>query len=100
MGIIPNDGQYVASKDAKAMGDALGKALDDIPNSGGNDNTMTYSQGEVTGVPSVDLLISVLGPGIIGPNYKLSLFEFFAGEDKDRLREFIQFCKQDGFFIY
>lgn len=99
-GYNSNDGQYVSPEDAKAMGDALGKALDDIPDSGGNDKTMTYSQGEVTGVPSVDLLISVLGPGIIGPNYKLSLFEFFAGEDNlEGLREFIQFCKQDGFFI-
>ena len=48
-GYNSNDGQYVAPEDAKAMGDALGKALDDIPDSGGNDKTMTYSQGEVTG---------------------------------------------------
>jgi len=98
-GYNSNDGQYVAPEDAKAMGDALRKALDDIPDHDGPDKMMTYRQGEKTGVLSIDLAISQLGLNI-GPNYKLNLFEFFAGGDKDRLREFIQFCKQDGFFIY
>ena len=44
-GYNSNDGQYVAPEDAKAMGDALGKALDDIPDSGGNDKIITYRNG-------------------------------------------------------
>ena len=94
-----NDHPFVELEDARAMADALEKALDDIPDHDGPDKMMTYRQGEKTGVLSIDLAISQLGLNI-GPNYKLNLFEFFAGGDKDRLREFIQFCKQDGFFIY
>ena len=94
-----NDHPFVEPEDARAMADALEKALDDIPDHDGPDKMMTYRQGEKTGVLSIDLAISQLGLNI-GPNYKLNLFEFFAGGDKDRLREFIQFCKQDGFFIY
>ena len=99
-GSYDNNGrQFVEPEDARAMADALEKALDDIPGHDGPDKMMTYRQGEKTGVLSIDLAISQLGLNI-GPNYKLNLFEFFAGGDKDRLREFIQFCKQDGFFIY
>jgi|AP82_1055514.scaffolds.fasta_scaffold65141_1 hypothetical protein len=96
---VHNDHPFVEPEDARAMADALEKALDDIPDHDGPDKMMTYRQGEKTGVLSIDLAISQLGLNI-GPNYKLNLFEFFAGGDKDRLREFIQFCKQDGFFIY
>ena len=100
-GSYDNNGwQFVEPEDARAMGDALEKALDDIPDHDGPDKIITYRKGEKTGVLPIDALISVLGSGIAGPNYKLNLFEFFAGEGKDRLREFIQFCKQDGFVIY
>ena len=68
-----NDHPFVEPEDARAMADALEKALDDIPDHDGPDKMMTYRQGEKTGVLSIDLAISQLGLNI-GPNYKLNLF--------------------------
>jgi hypothetical protein len=70
---LTNDGQIVVTEDALALGIALEKSLDDIP-----DSNLEYY--------SLDLS-------------KLNPFEYFAGDEKQRLQEFIKFCRLGSFLL-
>jgi hypothetical protein len=70
---LTNDGQIVVTEDAWALGFALEKSLDDIPDF----NLESYS-----------LDLSQIHP-----------FEYFAGEEKQRLKDFIKFCRLGSFLI-
>jgi hypothetical protein len=70
---LTNDGQIVAAEDALALGSALEKALDDIP-----DFNLDYY--------------------LIDPD-KVNPFEYFAGDGKDQLVDFIKFCRLGSFLI-
>lgn len=70
---LSNDGQIVVAEDALAMGIALAKSLDDIPDF----NLEVYP---------VD-------------RDKITPFAYFAGDEKGQLVEFIKFCKLGSFLI-
>lgn len=70
---LTNDGQIVVTEDALRLGIALKKSLDDIPDF----NLEVY--------PS-DL-------------NKVNPFEYFAGDEKQQLADFIKFCRLGSFLI-
>ena len=70
---LTNDGQIVVEEDAFSLALALEKALDDIPDF----NLEVYPTD-----------LSQINP-----------FEFFAGEGKQQLAEFIEFCWLGSFLI-
>jgi len=70
---LTNDGQIVVTEDALALGSALEKSLDDIPDF----NLEAYP---------LDL-------------NRINPFEYFAGDGKDQVVEFIKFCKLGSFLI-
>jgi hypothetical protein len=82
-----NDGQWVTDEDAGNLAAALEQALPDIPDE--------------------DALAHKLEPDpfepdrwIVKEGEELTLPEFFFGEGKEWVREFIAFCRQGGFSIY
>jgi hypothetical protein len=70
---LTNDGQIVVRADALALGRALERSLDDIP----------------------DFNLDVYPPDLD----KVTLFAYFAGDEKQQLVEFIKFCKLGSFLI-
>lgn len=70
---LTNDGQIVVTEDAFALGKALEKSLDDIPDF----NLDVYP---------LDLS-------------KVTPFEYFAGDEKRQLVDFIKFCSLGSFLI-
>ena len=70
---LTNDGQIVVTEDALALGIALEKSLDDIP----------------------DFNLEVYTPDLS----KITPFEFFAGDEKQQLVDFIAFCRLGSFLI-
>ena len=70
---LTNDGQIVVAQDARWLGKALERSLDDIPDF----NLDVYS---------LDL-------------NQITPFEFFAGEGKQQLTDFVKFCKLGSFLI-
>lgn len=70
---LTNDGQIVVREDALRLGIALKKSLDDIPDF----NLDAYP---------VELS-------------KISPFEYFAGDEKQQLLDFIDFCRLGSFLI-
>ena len=70
---LTNDGQIVVAEDALRLGIALEKSLDDIP----------------------DFNLEVYPPVLD----QINPFEYFAGEEKRRLAEFIEFCRLGSFLI-
>ncbi|HEX6033341.1 MAG TPA: hypothetical protein VFY83_02860, partial [Anaerolineales bacterium] len=70
---LTNDGQIVVAEDALSLGLALEKSLDDIP----------------------DFNLDHYSPDLS----KINPFEYFAGDEKDRLKDFIKFCRLGSFLI-
>jgi hypothetical protein len=70
---LTNDGQIVVMEDALRLGRALEKSLDDIP----------------------DFNLEVYPPNLS----KVTPFEYFAGDKKHQLADFIKFCRLGSFII-
>ena len=70
---LTNDGQIVVAEDALSLAMALEKSLDDIP-----DFNLDYY------LPDLN---------------KVNPFEYFAGDEKGQLVDFIKFCKLGSFLI-
>ena len=70
---LTNDGQIVVRADALALGRALAKSLDDIP----------------------DFNLDIYVPDL----NRVTPFEFFAGDEKQQLADFIKFCRLGSFLI-
>lgn len=70
---LTNDGQIVVAEDASSLAIALEQALDDIP-----DFNLDYYPLDLS---------------------KISPFEYFAGDEKQRLKDFIRFCRLGSFLI-
>jgi hypothetical protein len=110
-GYYSNDGQAVVADDAKALADALESALDDIPEYGCFvPKSLTLSSSEeiegYTEVPNNPVLnkflkpLSSLGTNLKIPNILLSPIEYFSGERKGMVIDFIKFCRQGLFYIW
>jgi hypothetical protein len=70
---LTNDGQIVVAADALALGRALEKSLDDIPDFNLDDYALDLD--------------------------KVNPFEYFAGDRKRQLTGFIKFCRLGSFLI-
>ena len=70
---LTNDGQIVVAEDAFSLGTTLEKSLDDIP-----DFNLNYYLLDLT---------------------RDTPFEYFAGDEKTQLEEFIRFCRLGSFLI-
>ena len=70
---LTNDGQIVVAADARSLGTALERALDDIP-----DFNLDYYFSDLS---------------------KVNPFEYFAGDEKSHLVDFIKFCRLGSFLI-
>jgi hypothetical protein len=93
-----NDFQWVADEDAAHIADALEQALDDIPDFDTNEKWVEYGS---TNLPTSPVERSLVEEGFVvsGPNESLSSLEFFSGEDKQQVRDFIAYCRAGAFFI-
>jgi hypothetical protein len=70
---LTNDGQIVVAEDALSLAIALEKSLDDIP----------------------DFNLDVYPPDLS----KINPFQYFAGDEKRHLVDFIRFCRLGSFLI-
>lgn len=70
---LTNDGQIVVAADARSLGRALQKALDDIP-----DFNLDVSRRDAN---------------------RINPFEYFAGDRKTQLTDFVKFCSLGSFLI-
>ena len=70
---LTNDGQIVVTEDARRLGLALERSLDDIP-----DFNLEADQPDLS---------------------RITPFEYFAGEEKQQLIDFIKFCRLGSFLI-
>jgi hypothetical protein len=101
---LTNDSQTVKAEDALALADALQKSLDDIPD---------FNISEMDWNPKFwmeDDLPEWLSPEereIVEEGLEVELldimethpYEYFAGDEKRRLAEFIRFCRLGSFMI-
>ncbi len=92
-----NSGQRVTAQDAKCLADAIALALDDIPNYCATKdkdprNAMPRRIAEwESSAPSRELTRLA--------EETISAKEWFLGEQKNRLNEFVSFCRHGGFQI-
>jgi hypothetical protein len=90
--------QWVTDEDAAHIADALEQALDDIPDFDTDEKWVEYGP---TNLPTSPVERSLVEEGfaVSGPNESLSPPEFFSGEDKQKVREFIAYCRAGAFCI-
>ena len=89
-----NDHQWVARQDAANIADALERALDDIPDFATDEKWVE--------LPPSDPLVGALveqGLEVFGHDPSLSPVDFFSGEGKQHVNDFIKFCRAGGFYI-
>jgi hypothetical protein len=93
-----NESQWVTDEDAAHIADALEQALDDIPDFDTGEKWVMYGP---TNVPTSPVERSLVEEGfaVSGPNGSLSPLEYFSGEDKQLVRDFIPFCRTGAFYI-
>jgi len=95
---ILNAYQTVDSEDAALLADALERALPDIPDFDTDEKLREYAPGDPPTDPVMQLLVEAVGAGI-GPNDSLSPVEFFSGEAKEKVQDFIAYCRAGAFTI-
>ena len=101
---LTNDGQVVKTADALALAHALQKSLDDIPDTNNTMdwNTKTWFEDDLPEWLSPDEkalieeglqddMLDIMG---------MHPFEYFAGDHKHHLMEFIRFCRLGSFIIF
>jgi hypothetical protein len=93
-----NDFQWVTDEDAAHIADALERALDDIPDFDTDEKWVNYGPTNVPTSP-VERSLVEQGLAVSGPNGLLSPLEYFSGEAKQRVRDFIAYCRAGAFFI-
>ncbi len=81
-----NDGQTVSDIEARALAHAIEQALPDVPDF----DAMAHKTGEVLiGEHAIRVLKA-----------EVNACELFSGENKDLLREFVQFARNGAFQIW
>ena len=93
-----NDFQWVTEADAANIADALEQALDDMPDFDTDEKRVEYGPGELPASPIERPLVDQ-GFVIEAPNASLSPVEYFSGEAKQKVRDFIGFCRAGEFRI-
>ena len=101
---LTNDGQMVLSEDALSLAEFLSKALDNIPN---ETRKMDWNDPKLWLEDDLPEWLSPEEREIIDDGLEeLALevmethpFEFFAGDEKRYLIEFIRFCRLGSFLI-
>jgi hypothetical protein len=81
-----NDGQRVTDDDARNLADALEEALPDVPDH-------DALEGKKVRIGNTDEYA-------IPADVPTTPFEWFSGKAKQRLRDFIVFCRKGGFRIW
>lgn len=104
-GYSTNDEQRVTPEDALALADALECVLDDIPDGTVPDQVVEYDEQtrvDAGAPPAMNLIKALTSSGfrVAGPNARTDPFSFFGGEYKQKVVEFIRFCRQGGFIIW
>ncbi|HUE99280.1 MAG TPA: hypothetical protein VMN99_08485 [Anaerolineales bacterium] len=100
---LTNDGQIVKAEDALSLGAALERSLDDIPDA---NITMDWSAGfwmeddlpEWLSPMEKAMIEDQLQDGLLDI-VGMHPFEYFAGDEKRHLKEFIRFCQLGSFEI-
>ena len=95
---ITNAAQWVTDEDAASIADALEQALDDIPDSDTGEKWVTYGPANLPTGPVERSLVEE-GLAVSGANGSLSPPEYFGGEAKQRVRDFIAYCRAGAFYI-
>jgi hypothetical protein len=90
--------QRVTHEDAAHIADALEQALDDIPDLDTDEKWVEYGPTILPTSPVERSLVEE-GFAVSGPNESLSPPEFFSGEDKQKVRDFIAYCRAGAFCI-
>jgi hypothetical protein len=83
-GYFTNDDQRVTTEDAAALADALERALPDVP----RHEAMAHKTVELPG-----------GLRVMKADADESPLEWFSGEGRDQLVEFIRYCRAGEFVI-
>lgn len=100
---MTNDGQVVKAEDARSLAAALERALDQITEAGvcfGWDPRL-WREDDLPDWLSPEERASieeVLQDGLLD-TFSTHPFDFFAGDEKRLLREFIRFCRLGSFEI-
>lgn len=100
---LTNDGQTVMMEDALSLADALAKALDGIPDMGAEMdwNPKFWMEDDLPEWLSpeeremIEAGLEEYPPDVFG----MHPFEFFAGDEKPHLKEFMRFCRLGSFTI-
>jgi hypothetical protein len=105
MDYLTNSSQVVTGEDAAALAIALESALDVIPDTLGREPKMIniFSLPDVVqqwaDVLGIDKELVAKGPPIYVPDNMFSPLDYFAGEGKEVIVDFIAFCRKGGFWI-
>lgn len=100
---VTNSGQLVIEADALALSIALQGALSDVPDHLDIPKMIELAPGDHPYGPVIEAMEAETGEkatSIMGYNPDLTPFEFFGGDDKEILIEFIEFCQHGGFRIW
>ena len=89
-------GQRVTDRDARALADALDRALDDVP---AHDARKHKPEGYPMPRDMARLLRGLSGDYQPDPRQVIAPLEWFSGHRKQELRELIEFCRRGGFTI-
>lgn len=98
-GYDTNAFQRVTDEDAANIAAALERALDDVPDFSRGGKTKEYTPEDPPTHPVMRALVMAVGGPLVGPDDSPSPVEFFAGVRKDKIREYIAFCRAGGFVI-
>lgn len=92
MNYFDRRGQQVTDDDARALADALERALPDVP----DHDAIAHKVLSVIDTPGLGVPPQLR---MLNPRARLNPFEYFSGTNKARLRRFIAFCRAGGFRI-
>jgi hypothetical protein len=102
-GYFTNDGQTVKAEDARSLAAALERSLDDIPNDNlpMDWNSMFHQEDDLPEWLSPEeraMIEEELQDGLVDI-MGMNPVEYFVGDEKRHLKEFIRFCRLGSFEI-
>jgi hypothetical protein len=95
-----NEGGIVTTEDAQALAAALSKALDDIPDRLNIPKMVDAGAVSPEKLSNLNRMLLAGGATFLIPNPELNPFEFYGGAEKQKVVDFIAFCKKGGFAIW